>query len=347
MDQKTKLGQFYTKNAHHIIGNLVPDLPIGQIVIIDPFAGEGDLRDEILKQRNAPTHFRLYDIDPKGAGVERRDSLLNPVDYRGLWVVTNPPYRARNKSADKTAYDKWGVSDLYKACVKSIMGCEGGILVVPLNFFCDEKDIDVRGEFLSRFTIMKLNVFEERVFEDTDYAVCSFSFKKGGREKTTLRPRFYPCNGDAHHAHGFPIERKYSYQIGGSKLHEKLQRHQCKVKISRLVESTPATMYKSNLHLRATDTGTNGGKIKLERIENLHCGNAGDKTFAALAFDVALTREQEVKIVDGFNTMLSKDRATYHSLFLTNYRTGKRKRMTFGLAYKYISYILKTALGFA
>ena len=139
MQNKKQLGQFYTKNADYILQNLIKDFD-NDLHFIDPFAGEGDL---MIYYPNTIG----YDIDVKRSDIKYNNSLLNPIDYSGKYIITNPPYLAKNKNKDKTFYDKYNVNDLYKASMKSIMGCEGGILIIPLNFFCDE-DNEFRKYFL-------------------------------------------------------------------------------------------------------------------------------------------------------------------------------------------------------
>ena len=62
----------------------------------------------------------MYDIEPKKDGIVKKDTLLNPPDYQGKFVITNPPYLARNKCADKTLFDKYQTNDLYKCFIKVI-----------------------------------------------------------------------------------------------------------------------------------------------------------------------------------------------------------------------------------
>lgn len=185
MQKKVKYGQFYTKRSQYIIGNLINDLP-KDLTVVEPFCGEGDL----LIFENP---FEIYDIEPKIATCTVRDTLLNPPDYTGKLVVTNPPFLAKNKNKDKTIYERYDVGDLYKASIKTILKCEGGILIVPLNFLCDEDD-KIRNLFFENFDLIRLNIFEETVFDDTTYTICSFSFKRKLEKSDvdTIECNFYP-----------------------------------------------------------------------------------------------------------------------------------------------------------
>ena len=45
----------------------------------------------------------------------------------------------------------------------SILNCEGGILILPINFLSSEDD-KIRKLFFGNFTITKMNIFEMSVF---------------------------------------------------------------------------------------------------------------------------------------------------------------------------------------
>ena len=107
-------------------------------------------------------------IDPKPLGfgwcefyrilLNKRDTLLNPLNYNNKFIITNPPYLARNKSQDKSIFDKYKTNDLYKCFIQSIINnnCNGGILIIPLNFFSSirKSDIDLRKHFLKIYDII-------------------------------------------------------------------------------------------------------------------------------------------------------------------------------------------------
>lgn len=107
---KKERGQFYTTNAEYILDGL--ELPLNEdSVVIEPFAGQGDLL-EWLKKKNYQGRIQSYDIEPKIENVVQRDTLKNPVDYNDAWIITNPPYLARNKCANKEIYDQYQMNDL-------------------------------------------------------------------------------------------------------------------------------------------------------------------------------------------------------------------------------------------
>ena len=172
---KKEKGQFFTTNYKYILQNL--NIPNYIENIIEPFTGNGDLLNFISKDKN----IVCYDIDPKKNFIIKRDTILNPPKYKNKFVITNPPYLARNKSNDKTIFDKYHYNDLYKCFIYQLIEseCSGGILIIPLNFWCSirKTDIYLRKCFVKKFSVIHLNIFEEKVFDDTSYTICSFQFE--------------------------------------------------------------------------------------------------------------------------------------------------------------------------
>ena len=174
--QKQELGQFFTTNYKYILKHM--RIPSNISHIIEPFTGNGDLLNFLEKDKY---DIECYDIVPKKEFIQQRDTLNDPPDYNGKFIITNPPYLARNKSKDKRIFDKYDVNDLYKCFIKELISnvSAGGIIIIPLNFWSSirNNDIELRKIFLEKYNIIRLNIFEERVFDDTSYTVCSFQFK--------------------------------------------------------------------------------------------------------------------------------------------------------------------------
>jgi hypothetical protein len=107
---KQELGQFYTTNYKYILQNL--SIPPNITTIIEPFCGNADLLEFIPDK--SKYSLECYDIDPKHPFIIKQDTLLNPPNYNNKFILTNPPYLARNKSKSKTLFDKYNTNDLYK-----------------------------------------------------------------------------------------------------------------------------------------------------------------------------------------------------------------------------------------
>ena len=183
--KKKTLGQFYTTNYNYIFQNFT--IPKDTTNIIEPFAGKGDLL-KFIPNYNDFT-IECYDIDPKEESsfenkekikIEQRDTFKNPPVYNQKFIMTNPPFLALNKTFDKDIFQKYKKDDLYKCFIEQIIRdpCDGGIIILPLNFWCSirKHDILLRKQFLQLYKIDQLNIFEEKVFQDTKYTICSFQF---------------------------------------------------------------------------------------------------------------------------------------------------------------------------
>lgn len=115
--KKQQFGQFFTTNQEYILQGM--EIPCFVKNIIEPFAGNGDLLEFIeknSKQNNIKYNIECFDIDPKKNFIILKDTIAEPPNYNNAFIITNPPYLARNKSNNKMLFDKYDVNDLYKCC---------------------------------------------------------------------------------------------------------------------------------------------------------------------------------------------------------------------------------------
>lgn len=334
---KSSLGQFYTTNYEYIFTGL--NMPASkEVVIIEPFVGKGDLLSFAKNYE-----IELYDIDPKIENANKRDTLLNPPDYKDKFILTNPPYLARNKSKNKEIFDKYKTNDLYKCFIKSF--CDkrypiGGILIIPLNFWSSirKADVSMRKMFLNIFNVVRMNIFEEKVFDDTSYTVCSFQFElKSHKNKipVTIFPSLQNMN--------ISLNEKNDFSIGGKiyKLSSK------KFNITRLTTKN-VNSKNTNLVVRCIDNNASD-KIKMyfaEDEKDIYIDDTpkmSARTFATLVITPEIDVKTQKRLAKVFNKTFNKYREKYNSLFLTNYRESKdiaRKRVSFDLVYNLSGFIL-------
>lgn len=352
MNNKKKLGQFFTTNVDKIIcnkdHNLLDNFFPNDAVVIDPFAGNLDLINSLPGIQKT----EVYDIEPIKPDITQRDTLLSPVDYTGKWVYTNPPYLAKNHcKGNKDIYLKYQVEDLYKAFIKTLIisPCEGGIIILPLNFLSDE-DSKLRIDFFNNYIIQKINIFEEKVFEDTSYTVCALSFKKGKSNSQSLDIMFFPSKKLEYGT--FLINKDHGYRIGAEFFNllaeSKIPRAfgptgLKKIKIGRYLNGKK-NQKPTNIYLYAIDTGTQDGKIRLEYNEDHYAGKNTDRAFATITLDCKISNKSQKFIINEFNKILDEYRNKFHSLFLTNFRNSTkeyaRKRISFDVAYSLINHIM-------
>lgn len=342
MERKQELGQFFTTNQNYILSNMT--IPSGVLNIVEPFAGEGHLL-EFIENKNM-YNIECYDIETKKDYIVQRDTINFPPSYTNKFIITNPPYLARNKSDDKKVFDLYNVNDLYKCFLKNLISnhCLGGIVIVPLNFWSSirKNDILLRKLFLQQYKILRLNIFEEKVFDDTSYTVCSFQFEKTLKSsENKLFITVYPSKSEINAV----LNDDNNYLIGGDIYH--LPRKGV-IKITRLTKKNIASKNTNILVKCIDDSLTNKIGLSIVSDENLYIDltpNQTARTYATLVIEPPITNEAQNILVSKFNMFLEENRTKYNSLFLTNYRESKdlaRKRISFELIYKIVEHLLDT-----
>jgi hypothetical protein len=320
---KKDRGQFYTVNHEYILKGL--ERPPKGARVIEPFAGQGDLLDWLGDACEA------YDIEPKDARVQRRDTLADPPNYEGAWVITNPPYLARNKSKDKTHFDAYDTNDLYKCFMYTLKDCLGGILIIPVGFFLSPRDVDVkcRDFFMSRYIIGRVRCFEEQVFPDTTTAVVAFSFTRAEKPTTVQDVLWERVPGGQTKV--FPMRAHEKWIVGGDVYDIPLNPG---VRITRYVDD-PKGLTQLTLHALDDCTMTCSK-------DDVYKGKHTSRTYATLCIHgLELTEAQQCELAERFNAYLKKKREDTWSLFLPQYREFTRKRLPFDLAYAIVHKIIR------
>jgi len=341
-DNKQKYGQFYTTRSSYILHGF--KIPSNITDIIEPFAGNGDLVDYLNKQ-DTKYNIECYDIDPKKDYIIKQDTITNPPDYTNKYIITNPPYLARNKSKNKTLYDRYNVNDLYKCLIKELLTnlCIGGILIIPLNFWSSIRlsDINLRKSFLIKYDIVLLNIFEEQVFNDTTYTICSFQFTLKKNNKNKINIVIYPSKNKIK----TKLNEKNNYIIGGS-IYKLV--YSDKYKISRLTNKNKHKHYTNILVKCIDDNADNKIQLSIVDKKDIYIDTTPKqtaRTYATLIIEPFIDIKKQERLVLKFNRYLNKKRDKYNSLFLTNYRESKniaRKRISFDLVYSIVKYLLDT-----
>ena len=345
--KKQTLGQFFSTNYTYILHDL--HIPDDITHIIEPFAGDGDLIKFIVNKEKYIA-IECYDIEPRFKDCIKRDTISNPPNYNGKFILTNPPYLARNKSSEKALFDKYDVNDLYKCFIKELIKnrCLGGIIIIPLNFWSSirKADIELRRDFLEIYNIVHMNIFEEQVFDDTTSTVCSFQFslkKSPLSSSSLLKMTIYPIKKYIE----ILLNKENQYTIGGEIYQLKTKN---KYSITRLTSKNIDKM-NTNILVKCIDD-SEAKQIGLSIVDDIdiyidETPNSSARTYATLIIEPEISLEMQEKLVGEFNRFLKSHREKYHSLFLANYRESKdiaRKRISFDLVYRIAGYILNIIL---
>lgn len=340
MSKKQILGQFMTTNYDYILRHM--EIPSKIKKIIEPFAGRKDLI-KFIKNRSKYI-IECYDIDPREKHVIKRDTLSDPPDYTNSFIITNPPYYARNKSANKSIFDKYGVNDLYKCFMVELISnkCLGGIIIIPINFWSSirKNDIKLRKQFLQIYNVPILNIFEETVFDDTTSTVCSMQFElKKNNEIIKIDTTIYPSKKKLK----IELNDDNHYIVGGS-IYNWGQKSDYSVR--RLTKNNIDEQNTNILVKCIDDNSENMICLKYVSDDDIYVDetpNLTARTYATLVITPKISEERQKKLVSRFNETLNLHREKYNSLFLTNYRESKdiaRKRISFELVYSIVRHIL-------
>ena len=364
LNTKKTRGQFYTVNHSYILEGLPYPSSIENTVghrdeitpdisrIMEPFAGTGELL-EWIRHNYANHHITIppieaYDIDPKKEGILTRDTLMSPPDYTDAWILTNPPYLARNKCATKEIFDKYNTNDLYKCFITSITQqpapCAGGILIIPAGFFLSPRDIDVRcrHEFMTKYKLLKVKYFEETVFPDTHTTVVAFAFEKASDPLVEQQVEWISMPSG--NTRVFTMSADHNWIIGGDIYDFPVSDN---IKIRRHVDGSPLKEGEQQTYMTlcALDSGKTGGNLCLEYKEGyIYPAKDCSRTYATLRIQGrVLSAQEQRQICDNFNALIEKKREETWSLFLPQYRESKeyaRKRIPFELAYTIVCHLV-------
>lgn len=351
---KKEMGQFYSTNVDKLLQDLVlPVLDVSRTVIVEPFVGQGDL----IPFCKTYGSVEAYDLLPNNTQLANygivatvQDTLLYPPNYDGKYVITNPPYLAKNKTKDKQVFNKYNHDDLYKCFIETLIdgNAAGGCLIIPLNFWCCNRnaDLDLRKKFLNKYQVLHMNIFEDAAFDDTDYTVCSFSFIKAS---TNDYPKKIPT---VFRPSGRNLQLNMSEYIIAPEL-SRLKLDD-KIKLVRITESSlikyEGQLKKAHFKLFAVDSvgiaSSNhlAGAIRLVVVNEPYVGKESDRTYASFLWNMNLDIDAQKVICKVFNTSINNKRTEYYSLFLSNFRENQRKRITFNLAVQFINISIKTYL---
>lgn len=343
-EKKTKKnrGQFYTTNSSYILDEF--ELPDDVGCIIEPFAGKGDLIDWV-KSKGYTGNIEAYDIEPKNEGIIKRDTLLNPPNYKDKWIITNPPFLARNKCEKKDIFDLYETNDLYKCFITSVKNnCRGGIFIIPAGFFFSPRDIDsrCRDAFMKNYKITKIKYFEETVFNDTTTTVVAFSFENTGPELTEQNVEWIMMPHKIKKI--FNMSSSTDWIIGGDIYKLPVPEN---IKVRRCVERQELKDGEQQLYitLSALDSGTKDGRINLSyKRDYIYPSKECSRTYATFRITgKTLSENEQIELCEKFNLFLEKKREETWSLFLPQFRESKeyaRKRIPFELAYRIFLHLL-------
>ena len=359
---KAQLGQFFTTNADAVLRGFEPF--VAGKTVTDPFAGNGDLLR--WAEKNGAKSVKGYDIDPAcvdNKTVFENDSLKTPQTYD--FVVTNPPYLYQNKMADNSLLAGSKHTDLYQLSLEKLTNARAGIVIVPINFLSAQNARYIRRTFFDKFTLRRAVYFTQQVFADTTYNVAALYFEQ--KPAKTDECAFDLIIEPAGKILPVLLQKRFDWQIGGEFL-SAVNGTPNTLKIGRIEQSdvaagnvetrialnhaddrqtafvspeTAKLFARNVVILKAIDTGTESGKIRLEDRRTYGfdalVSLKTSRNQIELLFPESVSVDEQVRLISNFNAVLNQARERYFSLFMTNFRDHDRKRVSFGFVYRLLN----------
>jgi len=307
--------------------------------VVDPFATPESL-----------DHLRTLRMP-----VEEEDNaFLSPPSYEGAWIVTVIPHGTATDAEGKAILDKYKENDFYKCFLRSVLGCAGLWVCVPLSFFLGLNGTGLRRDFLSQFRVVAASLFHGNVLR---YDACSYVSVCFHRSPTPLTEQVVPwtlCSPGAPGAPAAPGEtrrfpiRKADDWIFCADLYS-LRRNPV-IKITRFLSGNPVPddTQVTGLVLHAIDGGALNARIRMRVDRDKQYGSATSKNVTTLCVKGrVLTEAQQEQVAEAWTLLVEELRQERWGLFLSaldDQTTYSRRRIGYKLAFLLTEHVLSTLL---
>ena len=179
---------------------------------------------------------------------------------------------------------------------------------------------------------MRINFFEEQIFDNVRVVICSFDFRLKESENNVTNIFFFPSN------------KFFSVDINSGMLVDIAPSFiPCKsIKLANASTNTAKNLNSTFIVLQTIDSSPSN-QIRLSLINDLPTTS---KACVRISTNISLSLDQQHKVVDNFNVLL-KDLRNKHSSLLFPYFLGckymgfNRKRIPIGTAFRIINSILR------
>jgi len=302
--KKQSLGQFFTQNSFWLKDHVLKFIKSTRAeIVLDPFAGRGDLLN--VAQKIGFKKIKGFDIDGSlGWGIN--DSLLGIPKIENSITITNPPYltnySARRKGIlenVKKYFDICSYDDLYQLAIEKVFTNDYGVMIIPETF--------INSRF-PKNRLVSITIIEDQLFNDTENPICVICFDKKNKSYDQI---------DVY---------KNNQLIGKLGYFEKMRRVPHKSIYMKF--NAP----KGQIALRAVDTTNPQKPISFMRPEEIDYNLADVKHSSRLITVIEVKADDRTidKIIKSSNQMLFDFRKKTYDVLLSpfkgNKKNGERRR---------------------
>lgn len=307
-------GQFFTKKDLWLFPHVMEFIKkYDPKVIIDPFAGNGDLL-RIFADKFA---IRGFDIDPS-LGWPVRNSLAKIRKSKSGFLVTNPPYLSKVSSSRKkifhSAFTDNKFEDLYLIALQKMLDSKmPGVAILPETFI--NSSFDMKNVF-------SITILIPNPFEDTEVPVCIVCF-------------------DPNQIFDDVLIYKNSIKIGNL---NQIRTNVNKIFIKNKNHQVRFNDGEGKLALIAYD-GMNGESIRFLLSKELKYKRE-IKHSSRVVTKISISQTVTNKMVEQLNFLLSKYRSVSNDILLSPFKgnvkngNSRRRRLDYTTARKIISEVL-------
>lgn len=313
-------------------------------VIYEPFCGNCDLINMIKENKIEfnENNLKLFDLEGNDEIIIKKDTLLDCCwkNQNHIFVLTNPPYTAKNKLTqyDKDKYKKLinNCSDLYQIFIKQLIQypVDFGLIIIPSNFLFGQQTTKLRKQFIDRYFLINVNIFEKKIFEETTQSTVSILFINNSltihnltrkinlirdNEIINLNYEYFETLLE------FDLEKHYSRKINDDSIDLIRYYH------------IPNEYFKTNIKINLIDYNMKAEYIETKDIKEQ---KLTDRSFIIVCSNKNISKEKQLEIIESFNNKLSRIRLKTHSLCLTSFREFTRKRLTIKQSLTIMKYIM-------
>jgi len=303
-------------------------IPSDAECVVDPFMNSPhtELSDFVLSFRK-PAPF-----------VPQEDPIKNPPLYGNAWIIAKPPIGLRRTFEDRSTFEMYGATDLYKCFMASFLQqapVRGGWLVLPLSFFVVGEDTQ-KSIFLSKYLVTAVHLWSNTSGGEKPLVAIAFERSASVFTRQTIPFTQFPDRKQQ----VFVLEAASKWEFKPNLLHRN------DVWFTRFIEgqALPEGSQLLSLTLHTLDSEGSQGRIHIEyKPGYVYPGKAESRAISTLVVHGRrFSDAEQIELATAFNLFLEAERERLWSLFLMAYdeRNGHaRHRLSFRLAFKILAHL--------